>query len=106
MHYLIRYLDIKPPAAINCQNFPPACFTSFSEAGEIIFPLIYGGAFLLLLIFGGKAAFDFMTSQGDPKQLEKARNSLVFSFIGILLIFLAYFFTRLVGSLFNIDLLV
>lgn len=79
---------------------------NFTDVGSILIPTIYAISFLMVLVFGIKAAIDYMLSQGDPKALEKSRNSLIFAFLGIFLIFCAYFLTRFVADIFGYELLI
>ena len=46
-----------------------------------------GIALFIMLIVGG---FKYITSGGDPKRVEAARNTLTFAIIGLVLIALAY----------------
>ena len=50
--------------------------------------LVWGGAVaLLFIIFGG---FRYIISMGNPESVEKARNTVVYAILGLVLIFLAY----------------
>ena len=46
-----------------------------------------GIALFIMLIVGG---FKYITSGGDPKHAESARNTLTFAIIGMVLVVLAY----------------
>jgi succinate dehydrogenase/fumarate reductase cytochrome b subunit len=50
--------------------------------------LIWGGAIaLLFIIFGG---FRYIISLGNPESVEKARSTVLYAVLGLILIFLAY----------------
>jgi hypothetical protein len=59
-----------------------------------IFPL----AGLILLIFIIIGGFKFMTSAGDPKAAQSARGVITTAFIGFIIIFLAYWLTRIIAT--------
>lgn len=51
--------------------------------------LVYGGVLaLLFIIFGG---FRYIISLGNPESVEKARNTVLYAILGLIIIFLAYF---------------
>lgn len=50
--------------------------------------LLWGGAVaLLFIIIGG---FRFIISMGNPEGVEKARNTVLYAILGLILIFLSY----------------
>lgn len=105
MHYLTQLLQSETAPEITCENFPPACFTNFGDVGNIALPLIYGIGMILMLVYGIRAAFKYISAAGDAKALEESRKTLTFTIIGIFVIFLAYFMTRVIASLFHIEFL-
>lgn len=62
---------------------------------------IFFGIFLCLgfVIFGG---FKYLISQGDKKKLEDARHTILFSVVGLILIFLAFLIVNVVLAFFNV----
>lgn len=105
MHYLTQLLQSETATQITCKNFPPACFTNFTDVGNIALPLMYGVGLILVLVYGVRGAFKYISSEGDPKALQEARKTILFTILGIFIIFLAYFITRLIASLFHIEFL-
>ena len=61
-----------------------------------IFGLIY---FVYHFILAG---YKMISSQGDPKKYEEAQHALLYSLIGIIIIFSVFALLRLVGNLFGI----
>lgn len=54
-----------------------------------------GVIFLLLIVYGG---FMWMTAAGNDQQVEKARNVIVASVIGLVIVLSAYAITSFVGQ--------
>ena len=106
MYHLMQLLQSAPTQKLTCKNFPPACFTNFADVGNIALPLMYGIALFLVLVHGIRGAFKYINSEGDPKAVQEGKNAITYSVIGVILVFLSYFVTRLVASLFNIDFLI
>jgi len=50
---------------------------------------------LFFIIFSG---FKYITSGGDPKQLEGARHTLTYAIIGLLVIFFSFFIINLIAE--------
>lgn len=59
-----------------------------------------GVALFLMFIVGG---FQFLTSGGNPKQLEQAKNTLTYAIIGVVVIVSAYLILRLVQEFTGVD---
>lgn len=54
-----------------------------------------GVALFIMFIVGG---FSFLTSGGNPKQLEQARNTLTYAIIGIVVMVASYLILLLIGA--------
>ncbi len=69
------------------------------------FPLILAaaGIGLLLMILG--AGYTFLTSAGDAKKTEQAKQQLTFAIVGFIIIFAAYWVVQLVGTIFGLDII-
>ncbi|KKS95642.1 MAG: hypothetical protein UV73_C0015G0017 [Candidatus Gottesmanbacteria bacterium GW2011_GWA2_43_14] len=77
-------------------------FTNLSSLISNAIPLIFPIAGLILfayLIWGG---FDFLTSLGDPKKAEAAKNKITYAVLGFFLIFAAYWIVQLVAYFFKL----
>ena len=59
-----------------------------------------GVALFLMFVAGG---FQFLTSGGNPKQLEQARHTLTYAIIGVVVIVSAYLILRLIQQLTGVD---
>ena len=65
---------------------------------NIIFPIMYGILGLLVFALVSYAGFLWMTSKGDPKNLDKAKSVLTGAVIGAIIILLAYVISLLLIS--------
>jgi Type IV secretion system pilin len=66
---------------------------------RFIFP-IFGLIFILLIIYGG---FKFMTSAGNPQAIQSAKSVIITAFLGFVLIFLAYWITKLMANILGLS---
>lgn len=89
-------------SGITCENFPPACLTNISELLTFLLPLLYIGSALLVLFLLLYAGYLYLKSGSDPGNVARAQNIITYSIIGLILIFLAYFFTRTILYVFGI----
>lgn len=68
---------------------------------SFLFPLV-GAVALGMLILGG---IKFITSGGDPKQAEAARNTLTWAIAGLVVIFSSFLILNLIKLITGVDLL-
>lgn len=54
-----------------------------------------GVVLFIMLIVGG---FSFITSGGNPKQLEQARNTLTYAIIGLIVVVAAFLIIQFIGA--------
>ncbi len=85
-----------------------------TEAGNILtincIPVLVGNLILWALIFSGVIALifiifsgiKFITSGGDPKQVEGARKTLTFALAGLVLILLSFAILRFIADITNL----
>lgn len=55
-----------------------------------------GLAAVFFIIFSG---FKFLTSSGDPKQVEGARKTMTYAIIGLVIIIFAYSIIQIIGTI-------
>ncbi len=70
-----------------------------SELLRYLFPLA-GLLLLLYLLLGG---LQMMTSAGDPKKMEGAKQKLTNAFIGFVIVFASYWIIQIVGRVLGIE---
>jgi len=73
----------------------------FANILSIIIPLAGLAAFVTLILGG----FQYLTSAGDPKQLQKATGTITAAVIGIAVILGIWFIFRLLNLITGLDLL-
>lgn len=66
-----------------------------------LFPLA-GLLLLLYLLFGG---LQMMTSAGDPKKMEGAKQKLTNALIGFIIVFTSYWIVQIVGKVLGIEII-
>lgn len=67
-----------------------------------ILPSLFGIAGLILLLYLVWGGFMFMTSHGDQKAVENARSKITSALVGFIIIFIAYWLVRLLGTVLGI----
>lgn len=79
--------------------------TSIETPADVInqiMPFAYGLAAIILLLVFIWAGFDMILSRGNPEKIKTAKAKITSGVVGIILLSLAYFITRLVSQIFNI----
>ncbi|HBB76424.1 MAG: hypothetical protein A2186_01830 [Candidatus Levybacteria bacterium RIFOXYA1_FULL_41_10] len=77
-----------------------ACIPSLLQ-NLIQFALVFAGIIaLFLIIFSG---IKFITSGGDPKQLESAKKTLTFAIGGLFLILLSFLIVSTIAQITGVD---
>ncbi len=67
--------------------------------------VIFIGAILLTLFSLIYAGYQFMTSEGDKASIDAAKQRIIFTLVGLVVVFLAIFIINVIGSFFGIDLI-
>ena len=62
--------------------------------------ILAAGVVVIFIIVGG---YKYMTSGGDPKQLEGARKTITYAIIGMLIVFFSLFFLTILKKILGID---
>lgn len=93
-------------------NLPPEIRTVFNASGTagnniinlVINIMLFAGVFTAFgfILFGG---FKWIISQGDPKSIEGARNTIFYAAIGLGVAFLAILIVNILSFFFKIPLL-
>lgn len=87
--------QISGPSGLNWAN----------NIGKVIsraIPLILAFAGLGLLLMLLASGFEYLTSAGDAKKLESAKQRLTYSIVGFLLIFTAFWLVQIAGRIFGL----
>jgi uncharacterized membrane protein len=67
-----------------------------------VMPFLYGIAAIILFIVFLMGGMDLILSRGDPARVKSAKAKVTSGIVGIILLSLAYFLTRLISYIFNI----
>lgn len=63
-----------------------------------------GGGLIAFFVMFVVAAFKYLTSGGDPKQMDSARNTMTYAFIGMIVIVSSFIILRLLSTFTGVDL--
>src|SRR5476651_393648 len=88
-------------------NSIPDCITPDGVATLKCLPAVFsnvvdwalGLAGITAVFFIIIAGFKFLTSGGDPKQVEGARKTMTFAIAGLVIIFLSFAIIKLIGTI-------
>lgn len=69
----------------------------------IALPYIFGAAGIVLILNIVTAGLKIMTSKGDPKALQGAQAKLTTSAVGILILFVSFWFVQIIMKFFGIN---
>ena len=91
---------------------PPSNITPLVTEQNLLAKLIRFGvqfmfiaAIILAVFFMVLAGIQWITSGGNKEGIQKARQRLIYSIIGLIIVFFAFFMINIVGGLFGADLL-
>ncbi|MFZ2026033.1 MAG: hypothetical protein WAV30_01975 [Microgenomates group bacterium] len=82
---------------------PVAKFNSIGVFTNIIIPImmILGGFLTLSMLLYG--AFTYLTSEGNADKVKKSQSILVYAILGLFLIVISFVLTRIIGTIFNVQ---
>lgn len=90
------------------QTFDLKSSTGFTEVATLTcLPAVFKNLVTAVLVFAGIVALfliifsgiKFITSGGDPKQVEGAKNTLTYAIIGLVVILLSFFIINLIAAI-------
>ena len=88
---------------INENTFPASRFANLGVLINILTPLLLTGA---AVVFGAMLlymAYTYLTAAGDPEKVAKAQQIGIYSFIGIVIVLLAYLLVKIVGFVLGVN---
>ena len=93
----------------NCQYTTPqgdkiAQLSCLEPVFERVVGFAAGGGLIAFFVMFVIAAFKYLTSGGDPKQMDSARNTMTYAFIGMVVIISSFIVLRLLSSFTGVDL--
>ncbi len=95
---MIHALDFSDPNV-----FAPAKFTNFSIIINIILPIITAGAALIFLARILTASFKILTHGDVSQEIEKAKNSIAFAVLGLIIVITSFLAVSIIGKMLGIS---
>ena len=89
-------IDIKAPSDIMSTGGPHT-LDNIISAGLNLAMVVAVIACLLMLILGG---FNWITSEGDKQKVASARNRILFSVIGLIVVFISFMIINIIYTFF------
>lgn len=95
-----------------CTQRIPAADGKISEVATLdCIPVVFQNVLSILLAFAGTIALvmfiiggvKYMTSAGDSKKLEGARNNFVFGIIGLSIVIFSFLFMRIIATVTGVE---
>lgn len=71
----------------------------FVNIVRVLLPLLVIALFVMLVL----GSFEWLTSAGDPKKLQKARATLTYAILGLVIFFSIYFIFNLIETITNVN---
>jgi hypothetical protein len=88
---------------INKDTFPGLTAINLGSVMNFIIPMIMIVAalgFLAMLLLG---AFQWMTAGDKPDNISKAQKTMVFAFLGLILVIFSYTFVRIIVTILGVN---
>lgn len=103
MSYIKPIIAITNPLLENSQNISeePIKYTNNVIQTIITLFLIVGSIYFIWHVV--MSAYHMISSQGDPKKWEEAQKALIYSIVGVIVIFSIFLILRLIGMVFGIE---
>ncbi len=79
--------------------------TFFADTISKVIGVLTAAAVLWFVIHFILGAYEWIGASGDPKALENARNRIIHSIIGLVIVFASLIFVSFLGNLFGFDVL-
>ena len=89
--------------ALESAAAPNIATKSIGEVISGVLPFVFAIAGFLLLFYLLYSGFQYMTSSGDPKKLESAKQNITYSIVGFIVIFVAYWAVQVLGLVLGIE---
>jgi len=86
------------------KNLPAPSAFGGNYIGSFIFFLFFA-AIIMALFFIVLGGFKWIMSQGDPKEVTAARETITYAAVGLVVIFLSFFFINVIAHFLNIPIL-
>lgn len=95
-----KYGEIAPPSGV-----PSGGLGTLEKILQVGITLALILALVLTVFFIIFSGVQWITSGGDKQKLQNARNRLTYAIVGLIVVLLAIFLVRVIGGVFNVNLL-
>ena len=68
-----------------------------------LLPILFSAAGIILFFYLIAGGFDLLLSTGDPKKAEGAKGKITNAIIGFIIIFVAWWLTKLLSTIFGLE---
>ncbi len=95
-------------AAVGCPLPPcgsdvsPTTGPAFTDLIQTIFNVVFGILVIVAAFFLLFAAFEYITAQGEQEKIHKAKNTIVYAIVALVVAILAWGLPRVVLSFFGV----
>jgi len=100
---MVFLLSLSPIYAQSPTLVPAAGLTQIEDTFGHLIEISVAGAFIALFVVLVWAGIKFLTSSGEPKALEAARNAVTWALLGILFMAIAWLILQLIAAFTGID---
>lgn len=83
---------------------PAKNFSTIGGIMKVLFPLIFYGSALIFLAMLIMSGFMYINSEGNAEVLKKAKNTIGYSILGIIIVSLSFFSVKLIAKILNVEL--
>ncbi|OGK63087.1 hypothetical protein A2334_00425 [Candidatus Roizmanbacteria bacterium RIFOXYB2_FULL_38_10] len=85
---------------------PIAGISNLGSIINVLTPILMVGAGLVFLVMLVIGAFTWITSGGTPENMKKAQGILTSAAIGLVIVLCSYLIVKLLGYVFNIEMII
>ncbi len=88
------------------ENVPTGGKGTFENALGVGINILFLIAILLCLLYLIWGGIDWSRSEGDKQKVDSAKKRVTYAIVGLIIVFLAFFIIRVIGSVFGVSNLV
>ena len=93
-------INLKPPSGSQFGKLGELTITSIVSTAISLVMLVVALVFFFMLLWGG---LRWVTSEGEQKAVEGARNQITNALIGLAIVFAAWAIMQLIGTVFGVN---
>lgn len=94
-------------AAIEIKDkFAPAKIENIGQIVNLALPIMMTGGAIIFLVMALYGAFLFLTNGANPEGLKKARSTIIFAVIGLIIVVVSFVAVQILGKLLGVELFI